>query len=180
MNAAPNQSTQILIAGVGNVLHADDGFGIALANRLQTRTDLPKDVKVIETGIGGMSLIQEAMSGCRALLILDAAEKGGEPGQLYFLEPELPDLDLLDPHDRRAYFADTHYATPERALSLLQNIGRLPPVVRILGCEPTAYDDLFIGLSPPVEAALEPAERMALDWVGNMLRAATITASSGQ
>lgn len=160
---------RVLIAGVGNVLHGDDGFGIELANRLAARGDIPEGVKIIETGIGGMSLIQETMAGCEALLILDACEKGGEPGKVYFLEPELPSLEALDPHDRRAYFADTHYATPERALMLLQNIGRMPKLVRIIACEAMAYDDLHIGLSPPVSAALDEAETTAMKWLANFL-----------
>ena len=45
---------QILVVGVGNVLHGDDGFGVELAGRLMKRNDIPEAVKIIETGIGGM------------------------------------------------------------------------------------------------------------------------------
>lgn len=166
----PPGAARVLIAGVGNALQGDDGFGVALANRLMARTDLPAAVKVIETGIGGMTLVQELMGGYDALLVADAYRRGGAPGDVYLLAPELPDLSGLDAHQLRDYFSDTHYATPTRALSLLARLGKLPPLVRVLGCEPAEVEGLRIGLSPAVEASLETAARMAIDWVTDYLR----------
>ncbi|MDQ3494313.1 MAG: hydrogenase maturation protease [Pseudomonadota bacterium] len=159
------QAARILIAGVGNVLHGDDGFGVALANRLCDEPGLPLGVTVIETGIGGMGLVQEAMRDCAALLILDAFERGGTPGELYLLEPELTDFSGLDVHQRRDYFADTHCATPLRVLNVLAGIARLPAIVNVLGCEPARHDALEIGLSPAVAAAIEPAVQRVRDWI---------------
>jgi len=122
---------KILVAGVGNVLQGDDGFGIELAHRLMEREDLSQSVKVIETGIGGMSLIQELMYGYNAIVILDAYKNNGTPGQLYLLEPVLPDMSDLSPHELRDYFSDTHYATPMRALNFLTHIDSLPETIRV-------------------------------------------------
>ena len=119
-------SPKILIVGGGNVLHGDDGFGVQLAWRLADE-NFPPGVKVMETGIGGMSMVQELMTGYAAVLLLDAHQSGGQHGELRLLQPVLPDLSGLDPHALRDYFADTHYATPIRALSLLQHMGRLHP-----------------------------------------------------
>ncbi|MGI8895427.1 MAG: hydrogenase maturation protease [Casimicrobiaceae bacterium] len=162
--ASTEHACRILIAGVGNVLQGDDGFGVVVAHRLMGRTDLPPGAKVIETGIGGMTLIQELMLGYDALVIVDAFKKGGPPGRLYLLEPELPDLSHLDPHELRDYFADTHYATPMRALTLLARIDSLPPTIRIVGCEPETLDELKIGLSAPATAAVDAAVEMIVDW----------------
>jgi len=126
---------------------------IELAHRLMEREDLSQSVKVIETGIGGMSLIQELMYGYNAIVILDAYKNNGTPGQLYLLEPVLPDMSDLSPHELRDYFSDTHYATPMRALNFLTHIDSLPETIRIIGCEPEELDDFRIGLSPPVAAA---------------------------
>ena len=158
------RQTSILVAGVGNVLQGDDGFGVELAWRLAKR-QWPGGVKVIETGIGGMSIVQELMLGYDAVLLLDAHRSGSAPGSVRLLEPTLPDLSGLDAHALRDYFADTHYATPMRALSLLQHLGHLPRRVAVVGCEPTAHEGLRIGLSAPVAAALDRAEAMAVDWV---------------
>ena len=156
---------EVLIAGVGNILLGDDGFGVVVAQQLMKNTDIPDWAKIIETGIGGMSLVQELMYGYDALIIVDAYARGGKPGQLYLLEPILPDLSKLDPLELRTYFADTHYATPIRALSLLAHISKPPKVLRILGCEPDKLDDMKIGLSPAVADA---ADR-AISTIGNLL-----------
>jgi hydrogenase maturation protease len=154
----------VLVAGVGNVLHGDDGFGVELAWRLERRP-WPAGVKVIETGIGGMSLVQEAMHGWNSLLLLDAHASGGAQGTVRLLEPALPDLSALDPHALRDYFADTHYATPMRALALLERLGRLPRRIAVIGCEPAEHEGLRIGLSAAVAAALDAAEGVACDWI---------------
>ena len=158
------QAGRILVAGVGNVLHGDDGFGVELAWRL-AKLQLPGGVKVMETGIGGMSVVQELMLGYDAVLVLDAHQAGGAPGTVRLLEPVLPKLAGLDVHALRDYFADTHYATPMRALSLLEHLGHLPRRVAVLGCEPERYAALEIGLSAPVRAALVEAEAVAVEWI---------------
>ena len=164
------QSTcQILVVGVGNVLQGDDGFGVELANRLMERTDIPEAVKIIETGIGGMTIVQELMLGYQALLILDAYKNKGQPGQLYLLEPVIPDLSHLKPHELRDYFSDTHYATPMRALNLLSRVGELPETINIVGCEPEQIDDMKLGLSEAVSKAVPKAEIMAIDWINKMV-----------
>lgn len=160
MDSAPH----VLVCGVGNVLHGDDGFGVELAWRLQKRS-LPPGVKVMETGIGGISLVQELMRGYEALLLLDAHAAGQPPGTVRLLEPVLPDLSSLDPHQLRDYFADSHYATPMRALALLDRLGNLPRQVAIVACEPEDARPLSLGLSDIVRNALGRAETLAVDWV---------------
>src|SRR6476659_1277610 len=75
----------VLVVGVGNVLRGDDGFGVEVVHRLAARTDLPATVKIMETGIGGMSILHELFNGFDALLVVDAVDRGGEPGTVYLL-----------------------------------------------------------------------------------------------
>lgn len=156
----------ILVAGVGSVLHGDDGFGVELAWRLM-RQGLPEGVKVIETGTGGMTLVQELLLGYGGLLLLDAHCGGRAPGTVRLLGPVLPELSGLDAHALRDYFADTHYATPLRALAMVQRLGRLPPRLAVIACEPLRCDRLELGLSPPVQQALGAAEALALQWIAS-------------
>ena len=169
---------KILIVGVGNVLHGDDGFGVELAWRLAKQVLAP-GIKVMETGIGGMSIVQELMGGYDAVLLLDAHQSGAVPGEVRLLEPVLPDLSGLSPHALRDYFADTHYATPIRALTLLAHLGHLPPVVAVIGCEPALYEALAMGLSPKVAASLEPAERMVHAWIAELQSGTPTSLRSG-
>lgn len=159
---------RILVVGVGNVLHGDDGFGVEVARRLAAQS-FPSGVKVMETGIGGMSIVQELMTGYDAVLLLDAHQSGGPPGELRLLQPVLPDLSGLDAHALRDYFADTHYSTPIRALALVERLGHLPPRVAFIGCEPAEHEALGIGLSASVAAAVDRACVMAHEWVDKQL-----------
>jgi len=86
-------SARVLVAGVGNLIRRDDGFGIEVARRLAERSDpstgfgpgLPPSVRIVETGIGGIGLVQELMDRYDAVLVLDAVRRGGAPGTLYLL-----------------------------------------------------------------------------------------------
>lgn len=165
-------SARLLIVGVGNVLRQDDAFGIEVAHRLMARDDVPDGVKVIETGIGGISFVQELMDGYDALLVLDAVDRGGEPAQLYLLEAEVPGIDDLSPMDRQDFLADMHFANPNRALMLARALGVLPPRVYILGCQSVAHYDFAVGMSEAVSEAVPVAVERALAWVARQQRAA--------
>ena len=161
---------RILVAGVGNVLKGDDGFGVRAAEGLQADPRLPVGVTVLECGIGGIHLVQELMQGYDAVILFDAFERGGRSGQLFLLEPDLPDLAILTDTERRDYFAETHYAAPLRALTLAREIGALPPIVRIIGCQPATTDTFGAPMCDAVSAAIGPATDLALDVIETLRR----------
>ena len=166
---------RILITGVGNVLRQDDGFGIVVINQLRDRNALPENVTVLETGIAGIRLVQELFDGYDVLMMIDAVQRGGEPGQLYRLEAEVPTIDHYTFDERNAFLADMHFTNPTRAMMLAQAMNILPPQVYILGCESAAHDDFEMGLSPEVEAAVPKAVTQIGDWVQQILANAVIT-----
>lgn len=157
MEAAP-PSRRILIAGMGNVLHGDDGFGVAVAEALLER-DLPTGATVIEVGIGGFHLVQELHAGYEGLVVVDAVDRAAEPGTFFLLRPDVPDLHTLPAHERRELLADMHYTVPSRALLLAKALEILPGPDRvwIAGCQPAAHETLGIGLSRPVRDAVTHA-----------------------
>ena len=156
-------SGRVLVVGVGNVLRRDDGFGIVVAQRLEALDDLPPGVRVTETGIAGVGLVQELMDGYGALVIVDAVSRGGAPGTLYLLEPGVPDIRAWTDEERCAFLADLHQVDPSKALGLAAALGVLPPTVRVLGCEPSECDEAEVGLTPAVARAAEVAvERVRL------------------
>jgi hydrogenase maturation protease len=147
---------KLLIAGFGNVLHEDDGFGVFLAQRVQEHPNLPAGADVLEAGIGGISLVQDLMKGYDALIVLDALE-GDTPGAVKTLTAEVPDAKDLP----RDFLADVHYAEPGRALVLAKAIEVLPETVYIVGSVAKSAE-LGEGLSPEVEASLDTALRVVL------------------
>lgn len=166
---------KILVAGFGNVLRQDDGFGVELLRRLEGHPELPPGVGFLEAGIGGISLVQELLGGYDGLVILDALE-GSKVGEVRVLE-----LDVSDPSDRppevlRDLFADIHYAEPGRALALAKGIGSLPAETFFVGCVPRSCE-LGIGLSPAVREALPRATRETLDLLSRMVRTRTAAGS---
>ncbi|SRR6266568_6747611 len=160
----PGNGRSVLVAGVGNVLRGDDGFGIAVVQRLSRRPDLPPTVTVTEVGISGISLIHELFDGYDVLLIVDAVDRGEAPGTIYLLEPQVPDLAQWPFEQRQDFLADMHMTTPSRALILAKALDVLPPGVYLFGCQPTTCDDLVIGLSAPVERAVDSSvERLVAE-----------------
>jgi hydrogenase maturation protease len=141
------RSQRILVAGVGNVLRGDDGFGPAVTELLG---GLPEGVEVIETGTGGIALLQELMVGCAGLILIDAVERGAVPGTVFYIEPEV---------EFGEHVPDVHLANPARVLSMAKTMGVLPDRVVIIGCQPEDTEELCQGLSPCVQRALAIAVR---------------------
>jgi hydrogenase maturation protease len=153
----------VLVAGVGNVLRGDDGFGVAVAQRL-LEEPLPPEVQVLDVGIGGIHLVQELLEPVDALVIVDATELGRPAGAVAVIQPDV--RVPSGPDD----LADTHYATPERALMLARALNLLPERVWIVGCQPADADRLGDELSPPVAAAVEPAVAEVRRLVASVIR----------
>ena len=136
-----------LIAGFGNVLRGDDGFGVEVVHRL-AEAGVPEGVELLEVGTGGIRLAQELLGGYERLVIVDAMTRGGRPGSLYVLAVE-----SIDPLTE----VDLHMAVPSRALALARALGALPARVFMIGCEPSEVDELTMEMTPAVRDAVEPA-----------------------
>ena len=147
--------SRVLVAGMGNDLCQDDGFGIVAVRRF-VAAGVPEGVRVVEPGSGGISLVQDLMDGYEALIIVDAVDRGGEPGTIYLLETAVPRFADLSEEEQRAFLGDMHATVPSRVLTLAQALGVLPQVIYILGCQPMVYE-LGIGLSAPVERGVVQA-----------------------
>jgi hydrogenase maturation protease len=154
----------ILVAGIGNVFLADDGFGVEVARRLAQR-ELAAGVKVADFGIRGMDLAYELQEDYDAAILVDAVPRGEAAGTLFVIEPDLADAEPV---------LDAHAMDPVRVLGLARTLGTLPPRVLVLGCEPAtgvSLDDeeLVMGLSPPVAAAIATAVELVESLLEDLL-----------
>jgi len=161
---------RILVACVGNVLRRDDGFGVAVARELERR-QLPAELDLIETGIGGMSVVQQLLDGYDALIVVDAIEGEGPPGTVRTLRPVVPDPAGLAGDRWRALFANLHLAEPHRILLLARSLGALPPEAWMVGCVPLDCDTMDEQLSPEVRAAVPRAADEVLSLADRLLAA---------
>lgn len=142
----------VLIAGIGNIFHGDDAFGVVVAQQLLCGDKLP-EVEVRDFGIRGIDLVFAFLDGYDLVVLVDALSRGSEPGTLYVIEP---DLNKLDPDDAAI---DGHSLDPWQVLRQAARMGAAFGRVVVVGCEPlfTESDEGRIGLSTVVEAAVEPA-----------------------
>ncbi len=148
---------RVLVACVGNVLRGDDGFGPAVAARIGR---LPAGAELVETGIGGVALLQELLKGWDGLVVVDAIDRGAAPGTVFVMEPEV---------EEATHVPDVHLANPERVLSMARTLGCLPPRVVIVGCQPAEVDELCEELSPAVAGAIEIAVARVHDTLESWL-----------
>jgi hydrogenase maturation protease len=146
--------SRVLVAGIGNVFLGDDGFGVAVAERLAA-SDWPDGVHVEDFGIRGMDLAY-ALADYDVAILVDAVPRGGAPGSLYVIEPSLED-------DEAGF--DAHGMDPVSVLALARTLGGPLPRVLIVGCEPATRmtgeeDEVVAELSAPVRAVVGEAVRM--------------------
>ena len=161
-----------LVAGVGNVFLGDDGFGVEVVARLRGRP-LPAEVKVADFGIRGLHLAYELLDGgYQTTILVDATQRGGAPGTVYLIQPDLETTHRAgEPAATTGTAApgaatsltDAHGMTPDAVFRLLQALGGKPsPRVLVVGCEPASIEERM-GLSDAVESSVEEAIRLILD-----------------
>ena len=147
-------SGRILVAGIGNIFLADDGFGCEVVRRLAER-ELPENVEVRDFGIRGMDLAYALMDPYEAVILVDAVPRGQEPGTVYLIEAEVPEAGEVA--------LDTHGMDPVKVIRLARVLGAEIPRTLVVGCEPKVvlsgerYDDMLMELSEPVQGAVGEA-----------------------
>ncbi len=159
---------RILIAGVGNILRADDAFGVEVARRLEGM-ELPAGVKVVETGIAGIALLTEIQEGWDALVVVDAVDHQRPHGTVMLIEPEIVDVHELTFAQKGDLLADMHLATPDRVLMLAKALNVLPPEVLMVGCQILDPDAVGEQMTAPVAAAVDVAVAEVLRYVSDLV-----------
>lgn len=156
-----NGVRRVLVAGVGNVLRGDDGFGPAVIRALESvleeKANYAESVRLVETGIGGINLVLELLDGYDALLVVDAVDRDQPPGSLYILEPHVPEIMSLSGWERHEVATDTHQVVPGQVLIIARAAKALPELIRIVGCQPAETEELSLALSAPVQEAVPRA-----------------------
>jgi hydrogenase maturation protease len=160
---------RVLVAGIGNIFLGDDGFGVEVVQRLSGRK-LPEGVEVVDFGIRGMDLAYALQEGYDLVVFVDATQRGGEPGTVYLIEPEI--------EEDGAVSLDTHGMNPVKVIKLSRALGASPTRTLVVGCEPQVipgrgggsqthpgsqpnpYDDMLMELSEPVRTAVEEAAKL--------------------
>ena len=152
-SGTPNQESsslqhRILVACIGNIFLGDDGFGVEVARRFAERP-LPEGVRLVDFGIRSYDLAYAMMEDWELIILVDAVPRGGEPGTVYVIEPELP-----APDASQSPVLDAHTMNPVAALQMVALLGggREFPTraavspngtvkrIFVVGCEPSLAD----------------------------------------
>lgn len=161
------QQGRILIACIGNIFLGDDGFGVEVAQRLMSRQErqYPAGVQVVDFGIRGIDLAYALLDEYDMLILVDAIPRGGAPGTLYLIEPDLSDLSFEKGVDAGRVALDNHSMDPVKVLAYARTLGAKPVHTLLVGCEPSPmsesdYSEMQMGVSEPVQAAVAEAVKM--------------------
>lgn len=148
-----DQSNSTLVLGLGNPLMGDDGFGLAVLERMRQRRDVPHSATLVDGGTWGMNLLPE-IEGAGRLLLLDAVNAGKRPGSIIRLERnELPRWLSLK--------ISPHQVDLREVLALAELRGTLPPDAVAMGVQPLRVE-MHLGLSPVVASRVEDVTDLAI------------------
>lgn len=148
--------TTIVVLGIGNLLWADEGFGVRCIEALQQRYTFAPQVQLIDGGTQGLYLIQHVQQA-GLLLIFDAIDYGLAPGTLKLVEND----DV--PRFMGAKKMSLHQTGFQEVLMLALLTERYPQQVLLIGCQPEELDDYGGSLRPVVRQALEDALALGID-----------------
>lgn len=149
-----------LVLGIGNVLWADEGFGVRAVEALHDAYALPPAVTLMDGGTQGLALLADVTSHSH-VLVFDAIDFGDAPGTLRVLrDREVP------------AWAGTKMSLHQQSFMELLAIAdvqeRFPPHLALIGVQPERLMDFGGSLSETVRARLAAAVGHAVaqlhDW----------------
>lgn len=142
-----------LVLGIGNLLWADEGFGVRAVEALNAAYEFPCDVLLLDGGTLGLNLL-DYIESSRRVLVFDAIDFGLPPGSLELLrDADVPRWGArkLSPHQNG--FNDI--------LALAQLHARTPEAIVAIGVQPVTLDDFGGSLTDPVRARIGEAVELA-------------------
>lgn len=148
------EPSSILVLGIGNVLWADEGFGVRCVEALASTVALPDHVRLLDGGTQGLYLLP-FLEEAEALLVFDAIDYGLEPGTLKLVrDDEVPAF-------MGARKMSLHQTGFQDVIATAQLLGRCPSQLTLIGCQPVELEDYGGGLRPQVAAAIPGALDLA-------------------
>jgi hydrogenase maturation protease len=159
-----DRQKRILVAGIGNSWMRDDAFGGAVSERLSQR-ELRPEAAVFDFGTGGLDLAYEVMRGYDGLILIDVSRQGGEPGTLYVMSP---DEESIDAGIEDGQLLNPHGMDPQTVLRFVRTLGAWPGKVVVIACEPEVVEEMGLGLSAEVKAAVDAAVELVIETIDEL------------
>jgi hydrogenase maturation protease len=148
----------ILILGIGNVLWADEGFGVRAVETLHRHYEFPDNVTVMDGGTQGLYLLQYVQEA-DILVVFDAIDYGLEPGTMKLIEGDAV------PSFLGAKKMSLHQTGFQEVLATAEMLGDYPQHLLLVGVQPVELEDYGGSLRPQMKAQIQPAIDAALSWL---------------
>lgn len=152
-------SRRIVVLGVGNILWADEGFGVRCVEALAADWDVPPDVEVIDGGTQGLALVP-LLHDATHILLFDAVAHRGEPGSLIVARDE--EIPALMGGNKMSL----HQVGMNDILASLDLLGYKPERLTVVGIKPVELADYGGSLTPQVRAQVPAALRLGIEELG--------------
>lgn len=152
---------QVLVLGIGNVLWADEGFGVRCIETLHQYYTFPANVTLMDGGTQGIYLVQHVQAA-DILIVFDAIDYGLEGGTL----KQIHDADV--PHFMGAKKMSLHQTGFQEVLAMAQLLDAYPEKILLIGVQPVELEDYGGSLRPAVKAQIQPAIEIALTYLDGL------------
>ena len=147
---------RVLVLGIGNILWADEGFGVRVVEYLAARHDFPAPVELMDGGTQGLYLLPH-LEDLDGLVIVDAIDFGLPPATLH----QVHGADV--PATIGARKMSLHQTGFQEVLALLELRGHAPRAIHLVGVQPVTMQDYGGGLTEAVARQVPHAVHMVLE-----------------
>lgn len=149
---------QILILGIGNLLWADEGFGVRAVEAMNAQYEFASNVKLLDGGTQGIYLV-DYIREADILIVFDAIDYGLVPGTMKLVEGD----DV--PKFLGAKKMSLHQTGFQEVLAMAEMMSDYPDHVFLIGVQPVELEDYGGSLRDEVKAQIEPAIAHALSYL---------------
>jgi hydrogenase maturation protease len=149
---------KVLILGVGNILWADEGFGVRTVEAINQQYEFNDEVKLMDGGTLGLYLIQHVQE-CDLLIVFDAIDYGLKPGTMKLIHDE----DV--PKFMGAKKMSLHQTGFQEVLSTAELTGETPDHIFLIGVQPVQLEDFGGSLRDEVKVQIQPAINECLKYL---------------
>ena len=150
--------SKALVLGIGNVLWADEGFGVRCIEALADCRSFGDDVLLLDGGTQGLYLLP-FLEDADTLVVFDAVDYGLTPGTLKVVEGDEV------PRFLGAKKMSLHQTGFQDVIATAQLMGFCPEELLLDGCQPEELEDYGGGLRDVVAARIPGALKIACDWL---------------
>ncbi|MBR9837227.1 MAG: HyaD/HybD family hydrogenase maturation endopeptidase [Rhodobacteraceae bacterium] len=147
-----------LILGIGNVLWADEGFGVRCVEHLADRWSFGPGVTVLDGGTQGLYLLP-FLEEADVMVVFDAVDYGLAPGTMKLVEGDEV------PRFMGAKKMSLHQTGFQDVIATAQLMGYCPDELLLVGCQPEELEDYGGGLRDVVAARIPEAVGIGLGWL---------------